>query len=165
MDKCFACSNDAEYMLPCYHKICSICLNDIIHDGVCLCYPDDKYDKQCLTTFKQEDVILICKNDNVISELGDVCSIHNEPYEFICNNDHIYCDKCGDDCNNSCISECTLEEWKNNVLMQMNKFSAKLNIKINGLNCAIELILKNNNYQSIIKQIEDIIPSLSSDAT
>jgi hypothetical protein len=75
MDECFACSNTAEYILPCYHKVCNICLHDIITDGLCLCYPDDNIDKQCLTSFKQEDVLPINTDNNIDI---DVCSIHNE---------------------------------------------------------------------------------------
>jgi hypothetical protein len=64
MDKCFACSNDAEYMLPCYHKICGICLNDLSNintsnELVCLCYPDDNSYTQCLTSFKQEEIVTL----------------------------------------------------------------------------------------------------------
>jgi hypothetical protein len=48
----------------------------------------------------------------------------------------------------------------------MNKFEDKLNNKIKELNCIMEIII--NNYKgldSVIKQVEDVIPSLSSDAT
>src|SRR5208282_4421946 len=91
MDKCFACSNNAEYILPCYHKICSICIHDL-NDGVCLHYPDETCDKQCLTSFKQDEVLLITNNNN--NKIIEVCSIHNEEYTLITNDDTLYCKTC-----------------------------------------------------------------------
>jgi hypothetical protein len=87
----------------------------------------------------------------------------DEPYTKVCECDRIYCDKC--ECDRIC---CNIEDWKKQALIQMEIFRVELNNKINILNCITEIIMIDNiNHvnDSIIKQIEDIIPSLSSDAT
>jgi hypothetical protein len=173
MDKCFACSNEAEYILPCYHKICDVCVNDIISSDelVCLCYlaegqclgdADDSCDKQCLTRFKQEDVLPI---DNTSYVVIEKCSLHNEPYTKICYCDRLYCDKCEYSCNPSndphtlALFHCKydIEDWKNQVLLQIGKNKSILVNKINGLKCVMEIIIDN---KSIIKQIDDIIDTI-----
>ena len=159
MDKCFACSNDAEYMLPCYHKICGICLNDLSNintsnELVCLCYPDDNSYTQCLTSFKQEEIVTL--SNEVYIEI-DKCPIHNEDYTAICDCDRIYCDKCEDLCVDH-IKYDNIEEWKKYVLLQIDEFRNKLNNKINGLKCVIELI--NDNDKPAVKQLEDIIDTI-----
>ena len=151
MDKCFACPNKAEYILPCYHKVCDICIHDMI-DGVCLHYPDETCDKQCLTSFKQDEVLLI--TDNVILSI-EKCSIHNEPYTFIDEDDNMYCDTC------SCTSFVySIEYWKTLSVTLMEKFRNKLLNKIKGLECIIELIEYDDKSSSSIKQIEDIIDTI-----
>ena len=72
MDKCFACFDDVEYILPCYHKVCGLCLHDLISDSVdgnitCLCYPEG-CNKKCFTKFTKDEVIPI--NNNKISYIA-----------------------------------------------------------------------------------------------
>jgi hypothetical protein len=171
MDKCFACPNKAEYILPCYHKVCDICLHDMIN-GVCLHYPDETCDKQCLTSFKQDEVLLITDNNNNI--FIDVCSIHNEEYIFICDCDAMFCNKCNlmhHHCNkiqylNPLVLPSVLmhihdiKYFKPSILTQMENFKRKLLNKINGLECIIELIEYDDKSSSSIKQIEDIIDTI-----
>jgi hypothetical protein len=161
MDKCFACPNNAEYMLPCYHKICGICLNDIITDGICLCYPTDDCDKQCLTKFKQDDVMLISNNNDTICV--DVCPEHNEEYTKICSCDNFYCDKC-DNFNNVHTYDrsgiYTIMDWKKQTLQIMENYKFKLNNKVKGLNCIIEIIHPNKELHPITKQLYDIVDTI-----
>ena len=156
MPKCFACSNDAEYILPCYHKICNICLNDIVDDGICLCYPNDDCDKQCLTSFTKEDVLpLVAPDDNNTLHI-EKCSKHNKEYTYVCECGIMHCNKC-----RPCHKLYTIKKWKKHTLSQMENIRSELNNKIIGLNCIIEMITtynnNNNDKLSIIKQIEDII--------
>jgi ankyrin repeat protein len=153
MDKCFACSNDADYILPCYHKICSVCLNDIT-DGVCHYYPDDSCDKQCGNIFEQDDILEINNNNPII----EICPIHNKEYTKICKCDHIYCDHCGDSCSHS-RDVCSIEDWKKRTIAEIEKFKLKLTNKINGLKCVIEMIQYCDKSSPDIKQIEDIVDS------
>jgi ankyrin repeat protein len=166
MDKCFACSNNAEYMLPCYHKICSICLHDLSSDItadnelVCLCYPNDKSDKQCLTKFTNDDVILLPTSGIQTAEpIVEVCPKHNKmPYTYICEStDYMYCIKCDHHCQSDYH---TIKEWKSVTLDKMNNLMFGLNTKIKGLTCLIELINNNNELTSIVKQFEDIIDTI-----
>ena len=158
MDKCFACSNEAEYILPCYHKICNICLHDLIGNTTglgeleCLYYPNENCDKQCLHKFKQEDVVRISDTSYI-----DICPKHNEPYTIASKlDDMFYCDKCISPL--FCIY--TTEEWKEEILTKIEKIKYKLTNKINGLNCIIELSKEYKESESIIKQIEDIIDTM-----
>ena len=170
MDKCFACSNYATYILPCYHKICDVCLNDISNDitvsneMVCLCYPNDDCDKQCLTRFKQDDVLLLSTTQSSTGDVSELCSIHNEQYTSISecfNCVHLECDKCSHYCPNNTHYTCSINIWKKHTLSKIQKFKTSLIIKNNGLNCMIEIIDNNHSeYNSIVKQIENIIDTI-----
>jgi hypothetical protein len=99
--------------------------------------------------------VLPISNNRII----DICNIHNKEYTKICENGNMYCD----DCDNIAYETYDAESWKKLTLLQTENFRNKLNNKINGLNCIIDIT--NKSSQSFVKQIEDIIPSLSSDAT
>ena len=89
------------------------------------------------------------------------CCIHNNEYTRICECGLLYCDKCNSLCNNSCWHVYTIEEWKKQALIQIEKFQNKLNNKIKGLNCITEMIIINHHdCKSLIKQIEDIIDTI-----
>ena len=92
----------------------------------------------------------------------ELCNIHNDEYVVICECNRMYCKKCEDLCNKS-HPKYTIGAWKKQVLIEMQKSKDRLTNKLKVLNIIIEMIM--NNHNSIIKQIEDIIPSLSSDAT
>jgi hypothetical protein len=160
MDKCFACANDATCILPCYHKVCDICLNDLIRDSdtdslVCLCYPEDDCDKQCLNSFKKEEVLPIT-NDNDIIQPIEVCLEHYNQYTKVCKCDRVYCDTCNISCGCGASHIYSVEYWKQQVLIKIEKHHTILNSKINGLKCIYELIRSYSKEQTI-KQIEDII--------
>ena len=87
--------------------------------------------------------------------MGNICDIHNEPNTTICECVSIYCDKCGHSC--KCNSSCSIEDWKKQTLIEMQKFEDKLHNKIKGLNCICEII---GDDKSVIKQIEDIIDTI-----
>jgi ankyrin repeat protein len=130
-------------------------LNDIT-DGVCH-YPDD----QCLTKFKQDEVILLPNNNELII---NICPEHIELYTVICKCDHIYCDKCAIQCGCGVYNNIgNIEQWKKYTLSQMKNFADTLNNKIKGLECITEIIINNNsvnNVEYITKQIEDIIDTV-----
>jgi ankyrin repeat protein len=89
---------------------------------------------------------------------NEKCSIHNEPYTLICGCERLYCDKCDDLCDMSHAEyKHDIEYWKKQTLIEMRNFKSKLNNKINGLTCTMELIM---NHNSIIKEIEDIIDTI-----
>ena len=98
----------------------------------------------------------------------NVCDIHNKEITLICECNQMYCDKCEHSCNGS-HTRYSMEDWKNKTLIKMDTFKSLLNNKIRVLNCIIEMMIMNNDNNKeldpIIKEIEDIIPSLSSDAT
>jgi ankyrin repeat protein len=50
----------------------------------------------------------------------------------------------------------SIEDWKKNSLIKMDKFSSKLYNKIKGLTCIIEL----TKDESYIKQIEDVVDTI-----
>jgi hypothetical protein len=77
----------------------------------------------------------------------------------------MFCKKCDEMCDKPNHRVYTIAYFKKQILIQMEDFRAKLNKKIKGLLCIIDMIVNEVNKSSIIKQIEDIIPSLSSDAT
>jgi hypothetical protein len=72
----------------------------------------------------------------------------------------MYCDKC----DNIPFELYTIEEWKKRVLIEIENFRNKLNNKINGLNCIIEITMNNNTNdkesESFIKQCEDVIDTI-----
>jgi hypothetical protein len=147
MDKCL-CNNlsDAtQYILPCSHILCEKCLYD----------SDELVCPQCFANFKKDNVSSIPNNDTQSSI--ELCNIHNEQYTKICEHDHMYCDKC--EC--SCITY-DIKEWKRQILTKMENFRSTLLNKISRLNCIIEIIIIINKieYNSIIKQIEDIIDTI-----
>jgi len=93
---------------------------------------------------KQEEVLSISDNNKDTTYI-DVCSTHNKEYIKICKNDNLYCELC------PCpLYVSTINEWRNQALIQMQKFEDKLNNKIKGLNCIIEM---SNNNKSVIKEI------------
>ena len=152
MDKC-VCSNNAEHVLPCYHKICDICLNDIMNtnDYKLVCnYP------QCDTSFEREEVMLFTTTNDYNTHSIDICPIHNEEYTSICECDSVYCKKCDSICDKSHHIH-PLGYFKKQVLMQMKELLNKLINKIKGLKCIIEIM---NDYKSIIKKIDDIIDTI-----
>ena len=160
MDKCFGCSNTAYNILPCYHKVCNICLHDL-GDGICLHYPDDNSDIQCLTHFTYDEVMQIHAINNNVS--SDLCIEHNEPYTYAFRNcEHLYCEKC--DMTHDCYDDInySIEDWKKQTLIQMEKFKSKLNNKIKGLNCIIDILMPDD---SVIKQIKDVIDTILIDIT
>ena len=139
MDKCFACSNDAIYILPCYHKICDVCITEL----VC---------PQCCNQFKQEEVILYY---NECIEL-EKCNKHNYEYTSICECDRLYCKDCVDMCDKSHRTY-TMGYFKEQILKQMYNFRTKLNNKIKGIQCILEFI---PNYEWLVKQYEDTIDTV-----
>jgi hypothetical protein len=150
MDKC-VCSNNATLILPCNHKICSICLHNLNNELIC---------NQCYTSFKQEDVIEIISYNNDVVE---ICPIHNEEYVCICECDKLYCKNCDELCDSSHTTHTTIGYYKKQSLLQMKNLRAKLNNQINGLNCIIDIIILNHysdEVKSIIKQFEDIIDTM-----
>jgi hypothetical protein len=101
-------------------------------------------------------VILISNNnDDTLSE-ENICIIHDEEYTKICEACIcMFCDKC----NNSC-GVVDIKDYRPKTLINMENFKSKLNIKINGLKCIIEIIRPYNEFQSISKQFEDIIDTI-----
>jgi hypothetical protein len=100
-------------------------------------------------------------DNNVQRSISDVsnnelCTIHNEEYILV-SDDNMYCDKCDTSCDHVYN---TIEEWKKQTLIEMQKFEDKLNNKIKGLNCICEIINNHVDNNSIIKQIEDIIDTI-----
>jgi hypothetical protein len=86
----------------------------------------------------------------------ELCALHNEEVTLISiDNEHTYCNKC------DIHVYISIEEWKKNALTQMDAHRNNLNNKIKGLNCIMEIIMNNSEHNPIIKQIEDIVPSLS----
>jgi hypothetical protein len=70
----------------------------------------------------------------------------------------MYCYKCENICNGY-----TIEEWKKQILLQMDNFKSKLTNKIKGLNCIIEITMNVNDdydYTSFVKQLDDIIDTM-----
>jgi ankyrin repeat protein len=51
----------------------------------------------------------------------------------------------------------SIDDWKKQTLIEMKKFEDKLNNKIKGLNCIMEMT---NYHREITKQIEDIIDTI-----
>jgi len=117
---------------------------------ICMYYPDDSCDKQCLTKFKQDEVMLLTTSNDSST---NICPVHNQEYGYIENNT-MYCDEC----TYSSLAY-SIDDWKEYTLIEMENFKQKLNNKINGLNNVIEMIKYNNNSLSDIKQIEDIVDS------
>jgi ankyrin repeat protein len=99
--------------------------------------------KPCLCT-DDEDMELMTDND--------LCNIHNKNYTKICD-DHVYCNEC--EIPNGLYMD--IDDWKKRTLIEMQKFEDKLNNKIKGLNCIIEIV---NNHREITKQIEDIMDTV-----
>jgi hypothetical protein len=101
MDKCFSFSDKATSMLPCYHKVCDVCLNDLIslnwtsaNELVCPCYPTDECDNQCLKKFTREEVLVLPTNGVSHINIENCCVIHNKEYTNICGCQRVYCDEC-----------------------------------------------------------------------
>jgi ankyrin repeat protein len=94
--------------------------------------------------------VLPISNNRII----DICNIHNKEYTKICENGNMYCD----DCDNIAYETYDAESWKKLTLLQTENFRNKLNNKINGLNCIIDIT--NKSSQSFVKQIEDIIDTI-----
>ena len=104
---------------------------------------------------------IVSDNDNTpftyVNSLCEVCSIHNENYTRIYRNS-LYCDKCKYSLPDKSVS---IEEWKKRTLIEMKNFEDKLNNKIKGLNCIMEItMIDRRDHREIIKQIEDIIDTI-----
>ena len=96
-----------------------------------------------------------------VVDSNELCTIHiNEPYTNICECDKMYCDECDISC--TCTIVYTIEEWKKKVSTRMEEFHNKLNDKINGIQCVIDILNINNNNEhiSFIKQLDDIIDTI-----
>ncbi len=85
MEKCGLCSNKPHYLLPnCYHRICDVCLGDVIGEMGCICqvYPTD-CDIICGKEFKQEEIITLSslhedeqeENEEKQQQLDDIKNI------------------------------------------------------------------------------------------
>jgi hypothetical protein len=91
----------------------------------------------------------------------DLCVEHNEEYTLICDCDTLFCNECDltynhdripDICNNINV----VEYWKKYILTKMDEFRDKLNNKIKGLNCMMEIV----SLDSFTKQLENIIDTI-----
>jgi hypothetical protein len=100
--------------------------------------------------------------DDIITKSPQVelCIEHNQPYTKICCN-NLYCDECRDTCEKCSLDEyCDIDDWKKQTLIDMQNLEDKLNNKVKGLNCIMEIITNTNNNKEITKQIEDIIDTI-----
>jgi ankyrin repeat protein len=100
--------------------------------------------------------MLISNNNDTICV--DVCQEHNEPYTKVGISNNIYCDKCDIFYNTPSIM--TILDWKKQILIEMETYKLKLNNKINGLKCIIEMILDYKELKSVSKTFEDIIDTI-----
>jgi ankyrin repeat protein len=97
-----------------------------------------------------------------LSIINEVCNKHNEEYTKICECDCMYCDKCERACKGDSLHILySIDDWKNQILLQMKKCVSGKNIKIKGLNFICEIINNDQNEcNSFIKQIEDIMDTI-----
>jgi hypothetical protein len=149
-NKCFGCFVDAKFVLPCYHGLCDICLNDVLtsEELVCHCYPEDG-DVKCASRFEKEDV-----RDLSVPIDSTKCVEHNEEITSICGCEYLYCDRCVQSC--ECNDFCSIEEVKGLISERMNDVKSELTNKIKGLKCLTEMIqkYKYKEIESLNKQFE-----------
>ena len=90
----------------------------------------------------------ITYNDNN-EQYIEKCTIHNEEYTSICECDKMYCKICDDLCGKQ-HQLYTIGYFKKHVILQMENFRDKLNTKIKGLLCIVDIITNEVNKSSII---------------
>ena len=111
------------------------CFNDLVNDN-------------------SGELVPITINSNTCIEM---CNIHNEECVVVCECNRMFCKNCDRMCDKSHPIH-TIGYCKTQAIEQMKNLRAKLTNQINGLNCIMELT--KNEYESIKKQIEDIIDTI-----